>query len=87
MQTRAIVSSLLLLVFAVVLFTGVGLNLSPSGKIANETGWNFAGLSKGQLENLHTVSGYIMSGLVLIHLALNYKMYLGEIRTLFNKKR
>ncbi len=85
MKIRAILSSLLLIVFIIVVFTGIGLYFSPSGRIAAEISWNFLGFSKWRLENLHTLSGFIMSGLVIIHLLINYKMFLGEIKTLFKK--
>ena len=84
-KIRVILSSLLLITFIVVLFTGIGLYFSPSGKIAKEINWNFLGFNKLQLENLHTISGFIMSGLILIHLFLNYKMFLGEIKSLFKE--
>ena len=84
-KIRAILSLLLLITFAIVLFTGIGLYLSPSGKIAQEIGWNFFGFGKFQLENLHTLSGFGMSALVIIHLLMNYKMFLGEVQALFKK--
>jgi hypothetical protein len=70
-KIRAIISSLLLVTFIIVLFTGIGLYFSPSGRIAKEINWNFLGFTKWQLENLHTVSGFIMSALIIIHLLIN----------------
>ncbi|MCD6109214.1 DUF4405 domain-containing protein [bacterium] len=84
-KIRAILSSLLFITFAIVLFTGIGLYISPSGKIAGEAGWNFFGFGKLQLENLHTLFGFVMSALVIVHLLMNYKMFLGEIKMLFKK--
>jgi len=37
--------------------------------------WNFLGMSKWKLENLHTLSGFIMSLLLIVHLILNYKLF------------
>ncbi len=85
-KIRAAVSSLLIITFAVVLFTGIGLFVSPSGRIAAQTGWSFLWLSKFKLERLHTLSGFLMSALVIIHLIMNYKMFLSEVRFLFKKK-
>lgn len=68
-KIKAILSSLLLILFIIVLLTGIGLHISPSGKIA--------------LKKLHTIAGYIMSGLIIIHLFLNRKIFLNELKTLF----
>jgi len=84
-KIRAILSSLLLITFIIVLFTGIGLYFSPSGKIAKEISWTFLGFNKWQLENLHTRSGFFMSALIIIHLFINYKMFLGELKVLFKK--
>ncbi|MCD6573854.1 MAG: DUF4405 domain-containing protein [Thermoplasmata archaeon] len=48
--------------------------------MARETGWNFFGVSKEMLENLHTYAGFAMVLIVAIHLFLNYKMLLNEIK-------
>ncbi len=84
-KIRAILSSLLIIVFIVVVFTGIGLYLSPSGRIAKEMSWTFLGFDKWQLENLHTLSGFLMFGMIIIHLLINHKMFLGEIKALFKR--
>jgi len=84
-RIKAILSLLLLIIFIIVLFTGIGLYFSPSGRIAKEISWNFLGFDKWKLENLHTLSGFIMSALVIIHLLINYKMFLGEVKFLFRR--
>ncbi len=86
-KIRAILSSLLLITFIIVLFTGIGLYFSPSGKAAREINWSFLGFDKWQLENLHTLSGFIMSALIIIHLLINYKLFLNEIKTLFKRQQ
>ncbi len=82
---RGSISLLLLLVFIVVFFTGLGLAFAPAGKIAKETGWTFLGFPKFKLERLHNVSGFLMSGLVVIHLLLNYKLLMAELKMMFKK--
>ncbi len=84
-KIRAVLSSLLVIVFIIVVFTGIGLYFAPSGRVAKEISWSFLGFNKWQLENLHTVSGFLMLGIVLTHLSINYKMFLGELKTLFKK--
>ncbi len=59
---RAILSASLLSITSVLVFTGVGLYLAPSGRIARETGWNFWGLSKLKLEEIHTKMGFFLCG-------------------------
>jgi len=73
-RIKAILSLLLLIIFIIVLFTGIGLYFSPSGRIAKEISWNFLGFD-----------GFIMSALVIIHLLINYKMFLGEVKFLFRR--
>ena len=80
---RAITSSLLIINFVVLTFTGIGLYLSPSGYITKATAWTFLGISKFKLENLHAVFGFILIALLLIHLFLNYKMFFNEFKILF----
>ena len=69
-KIRAIVSLFLIVLFIVVFISGIGLNLAPSGRIAREIGWNFLGFDKESLEMIHTLPGYLMSGLIIIHLLL-----------------
>ncbi len=85
-RTRALLSSLLLLDFPLVLFTGIGLFLAPSGRVAWQTGWTFFGLAKHQLETLHTITGFLLAALVLIHLALNYRLFTNELKSWRRRK-
>jgi len=48
-KVKAIVSILLFITFLVTLFSGIGLMISPRGKVANMTNWIFLGLDKWQL--------------------------------------
>ena len=84
LKLRALVSTVLLLTFVLAAFTGVGLYLSPSGRVANEIGWTFMGITKHQLETLHTVSGFLMSAIVGIHLILNWNMFVNEVKAAIN---
>ena len=76
----------MIVLFVVVFLSGVGLHIAPSGRIAREIAWNLFGLDKKSLERIHTLSGYIMSGLTIIHLLLNYKMFISEINILLRRK-
>jgi cytochrome b subunit of formate dehydrogenase len=87
LKIRGIFSLLLIVSFFVVFFSGLGLYFAPIGKIARETNWNFFGFDKPSLEKIHTLFGFIMSGLVIIHLFLNYKLLFTELKTLFKTKK
>ncbi len=84
-KVKAIVSFLLLVAFIVTTFTGTGLYFAPSGKIVAEDTWSFFGFNKLQLINLHIRLGFIMSGIIIVHLFMNYKIFLTEIKVLFGK--
>jgi len=84
-KIKAILSSLLLIAFIITTFTGAGLYFAPSEKIITEDVWSFFGFSKFQLINLHVRLGFIMSGIIIVHLFMNYKMFLVEIKALFKK--
>ena len=81
-KLRAIVSLSLVVLFAVVIISGIGLDLAPPGRIAREIGWNFLGFSKSSLRTIHSLAGYLITGLVAVHLLLNHKTLVGEIKTL-----
>ncbi len=82
LKVRAITSTLLGLNFLIVTITGVGLKMSPNGRIAKQLHWTFLGMEKIQLEKIHTLTGFLMGAIVLVHLVLNYKMWLNEIKSL-----
>ena len=84
-KVKAIISSLLLIAFIITTFTGIGLYFSPYGKIVVEDAWSFFGFNKLQLINLHVRLGFIMSGIIIVHLFMNYKMFLVEIKSLFKE--
>ncbi len=81
-KARAITSTLLIITFIIVTITGIGLYKSLQGWLAKTTNWTFLGMDKEKLETLHTNTGFFMAALIIIHLALNYKMYLAELKTL-----
>ncbi len=85
-KLRGITSLLLMTSFIIESITGIGLYLAPSGRIANTTNWTFIGINKFKLENLHTIWGFIMIGLITLHLILNYKLFINEIKILIKKK-
>ncbi|NJE10020.1 DUF4405 domain-containing protein [Thermococcus sp. MAR1] len=84
---RGIIDLLLAVVFVVVLVTGIGLYLAPSGRIAEAIGWTFLGLDKEALTNVHTYFGFVMAGLVTIHLAIGLKSMWVMLKSAFRGSR
>ena len=84
-ESRAVVSSLLIVIFAIIFITGMGLKYGPSGKGAKETNWTFLGIEKETLKDIHTYLGIMMGLVIVIHLSLNYKMFKGEIKAFVKK--
>ncbi|OYT60141.1 hypothetical protein B6U81_05115 [Thermoplasmatales archaeon ex4484_30] len=68
-KIRGVVSTMLSVLFLVAAITGIKLFLSPRGKATT----------------LHTIVGFLIMGLIVIHLTLNYKMLVSELRLLFRK--
>jgi len=64
-----IVSILLGIMFLIASITGIKLFLSP----------------KGRATTLHTAAGFLIMALATIHLILNYKMLVSELKILFRK--
>ncbi|MCL0032784.1 DUF4405 domain-containing protein [Peptococcaceae bacterium] len=85
-KLKAIISTALIVLFVLVLITGIGLYLSPSGQVAKEINWSFLGFNKWELGEIHVTCSFIMAGLILLHLFLNFKMFLSEIKSIFKSK-
>ncbi|WP_456421346.1 translation initiation factor IF-2 N-terminal domain-containing protein [Thermococcus sp.] len=84
---RGIVDLLLLVVFVAIAITGIGLYLAPSGRIAESIGWTFIGMDKDTLTNVHTYLGFVMIGLVAIHLVVGFKSMLVMLKSAFKISR
>ncbi|NJE75702.1 DUF4405 domain-containing protein [Thermococcus sp. ES12] len=84
---RGVIDLLLTLVFAVVLVTGIGLYIAPSGRIAESIGWTFMGMDKDTLTDVHTYFGFVMAGLVSIHLAIGLKSMWVMLKSAFRGSR
>ena len=85
LQLRAIVSLALVVMTIVEAFTGIGLYLAPSGRIARTTNWTFLGFPLFKLEMLHTYFGFAMTALIVVHFILNAGLFKNEIKILFRR--
>jgi hypothetical protein len=86
-KTRAIISLGLLVTFTIVFISGLGLYFAPNGRIARESNWRFLLFEKGQIEDIHTITAFIMTGLIVVHLIINFKMFTKELKILFSRKK
>ena len=84
-KIKAILSSLLFVSFVVVTLTGIGLYFPSQGKLINGNAFFLSGVNNLQLKKIHTLIGFAMSGLITVHLFINYKIFLAEIKALFKK--
>jgi len=68
---RSMISFSLLFSMIGLFFSGVFLYISPSGRIARQTGWEILGFDKGGWEAIHDLFEFVFVFLALIHLWLN----------------
>ncbi|WP_148206245.1 hypothetical protein [Thermococcus gammatolerans] len=78
-KARAILSTLLLVVFLGVLFIMMGVLYT------SKTGHSFLGMNKNQLFRIRNVLGPLMNALIIVHFGLNWGMYKRELKVLFKK--
>jgi len=77
LSAKAIVSSLMLLLFLFLAISGAILYFGKTGVIM--------GLSRSALRNAHTCAAILMCILVLIHLILNRRLYFSELKSIFKR--
>ena len=68
-KLRGLISLIILILFIIVSITGVMLYLGDGEKGAK----------------LHTIGGFLMAMLVVVHLGLNYRMLVVELKALFSR--
>jgi hypothetical protein len=77
MKIRRVISLTMFLGFAVMVYTGLMLFLTPHGRVAYWNSWRLAGLSKDQYAQLHTTFMIVFIVAGVWHLVLNW----GAIKT------
>jgi len=78
---RAFVSLLVVAGFVVLGMTGIGLYLTPAGRIANWSGWTLGGLTKAQWQAVHMVFGFLFVVAGAFHRCFNWRALLSYLRS------
>jgi len=78
LSVKAIVSSLLLLIFLFLATSGSMLYFGKTGVVL--------GFARGALRSAHTWAAASMCVLVVIHLILNRRLYFSELKSLIRRK-
>lgn len=86
-RAKGILSTIILVLFVPVAFSGIGLYFAPSGRQARISSWSFLGFSRFQLETLHDIPGIILVIAFVVHLLLNLRIYSNEIKCLFLRNK
>ncbi|AFK21700.1 DUF4405 domain-containing protein [Pyrococcus sp. ST04] len=78
---RGLIDLLLTITFIIIAISGIALYLAPSGRIAETINWTFLGLTKETWENVHTYIGFVMIGLVALHLLIGFKSMITMLKS------
>ena len=84
-KLRPFVSLFTALSFIHLIFTSVVLYIVPPGRFANYANWKLLGITKGGWEAQHTIMGFLFIGFAVIHLILNWKVFINYIRSRVKK--
>lgn len=77
-RIRLVVDTALIAVFVILAFSGFALYMAPFGPGSRY--WNFLGINKHKWGMLHTQIGFVFISLVVIHVWINRKMFVGLIK-------
>jgi hypothetical protein len=77
---RAFATLLVVLGFFVLAATGIGLYLTPPGRVANWSGWTLVGLTKAQWQAVHMVFGLLFVVAGSFHLFFNWRVLMSYLR-------
>ena len=84
LRSKVIVTISLIVFGAFQAISGIVLYFSPKGRWSGEH--LILGLPKHTWSEYHTYVGFLLIALVLIHLTLNWRWFMGELKVLFRKR-
>ena len=79
-KLRRFVSLSLMLLAAVLTYTGIVLYIAPQGRIAYWSDWHLLGLDKEQFGAIHTICSFAFIGMGLLHTWFNWKAILAYLK-------
>lgn len=88
---RGLATFLLILGMLVEIISGVILYITPPGRFANWNNWTLWGLNKGEWVAIHTIFGYLLLLIIIMHLYFNWRVivhfFWSKLQSSFNLKR
>jgi hypothetical protein len=78
---RAFASLVITIAFLVIAVTGIGLYVSPAGRIANWSGWTLMGMTKANWQGVHMVFGFVFVAMAAWHLFFNWRALMTYLRS------
>lgn len=80
-HTRSFISFFLLFNSIVMAITGLILYCTPQGRVARWTGWSLLGMTKDQLEGIHTISSFLFLAAAILHVVVyNWRVITGYLK-------
>lgn len=83
---RGVISTILIALFVPCIISGLALMNAPNGRTARLSGWTFMGFSREALRTIHDATGILMALAVVLHLALNLRWYVYEVRSVLARR-
>jgi len=80
---KAVVDCCLFIFAAFQAITGVILYVAPRGRGSGS--WMFFGVDKHTWGDWHTYSGFIIIGLIAVHVLLNWKVFVSQLKCVFGR--
>ena len=78
---RAFASLVVTFSFVLLALTGIGLYVSPAGRIANWSGWTLIGFTKANWQAVHMVFGFLFIVFAAWHLFFNWRAFMNYLRS------
>ena len=75
LRLRRATSFLVASAFVILLVSGIALFIAPSGRVARDIAWGWAGLDKDGWGSLHVVFALLFVAFGIVHLVLNWRPF------------
>ena len=85
-NTKAFISFTTFLSFIILLLSGIGLYVSPSGEIAREITWKLFSLSREAWRGMHITFSILFIVFIVFHMIYNWKVFCAYLKNKLTKK-